>query len=71
MAGRLVGSTAVVWTRTEQVGLGMTWVFDRYVQDPKLIYPCWFWADPAPVPSSQWRQASGVSEYREPKRLIR
>jgi endonuclease YncB( thermonuclease family) len=59
----------------EQVRRGMAWVFDRYVKD-RSLYPLQegartarrgLWADAAPLPPWEWRQAKGVLEYRAPK----
>jgi endonuclease YncB( thermonuclease family) len=75
--GRTLGR---VWcggidANAEQVRRGMAWVFDRYVKD-RSLYPLQdaarsarlgLWADAAPVPPWEWRQARGALEYRAAK----
>jgi endonuclease YncB( thermonuclease family) len=75
--GRTLGR---VWcggidANAEQVRRGMAWVFDRYVKD-RSLYPLQdaarsarmgLWADAAPVPPWEWRQAQGALEYRAQK----
>jgi endonuclease YncB( thermonuclease family) len=74
--GRTLGRVwcAGIDANAEQVRRGMAWVFDRYVKDQSL-YPLQevaragrrgLWADAAPLPPWEWRQAKGVLEYRKP-----
>jgi endonuclease YncB( thermonuclease family) len=75
--GRTLGRVwcAGIDANAEQVRRGMAWVFDRYVKD-RSLYPLQedaraarrgLWADAAPLPPWDWRQAKGALEYRAPK----
>ena len=75
--GRTLGrvSCGGIDANAEQVRRGMAWVFDRYAKD-RSLYPLQdaarsarlgLWAETAPVPPWQWRQAKGAVEYRAPK----
>jgi endonuclease YncB( thermonuclease family) len=75
--GRTLGRVwcAGIDANAEQVRRGMAWVFDRYVKDRSLYNlqnaarsaRIGLWAEVAPIPPWQWRQARGEVEYRKQK----